>query len=138
MLYICWSRYRFPGYHPQRHFHPSLCVVSLFLKAEEYEHYEKLISEFLESQLTDLKSRQRSEKDIKMLCSVTLLKDKCFRCICPWWSNRNLPINIIPHHWFKNRFVLLTYSSFHSHLLEVFTPAGNESIQMFEPDIENF
>ncbi len=64
-------------------------------------------------------ARQSSEKDIKMLCSVTLLKDKCFRCICPWWSNRNLLINIIPHLWLKNRFVLLTYSTFYFHLLEL-------------------
>lgn len=62
----------------------SLCAVSLFLKAEEYEHYEKFISEFHESQLTDLKSQQCSEKDIKMMRSVTLLEDKWFRCICPW------------------------------------------------------
>lgn len=111
MPYIC-----FPGYHPQKAFSSMflLCVVSLFLKAEEYEHYEKFISEFHESQLNDLKSRinQSSEKDIKTMCSVTHLKDKCFRCIWPWQSNRNLPINIIPHHCFKTRSVYLHAAHF--------------------------
>lgn len=50
-----------------------LCAVSLFLKAEEYDHYKKLISEFHKSQLTDLKSRQSYEKSVKLAHFVTFI-----------------------------------------------------------------